>query len=84
MPANTGTLTFLRASMAAPVATTSGRSPRMKAKEVTITGRKRRRAPSVAASRSGTPCARRSFANSTIRMPFFAASPISTTMPICA
>jgi hypothetical protein len=36
----------------------------MKAKEVIITGRKRRRAPSVAASRSGTPRARRSFANS--------------------
>ena len=54
----------------------------MKANEVIITGRKRRRAPSVAASSRGTPCSRRSFANSTIRMPFFAASPISTTMPI--
>ena len=54
----------------------------MKANEVIITGRKRRRAPSVAASSSGTPCSRCSLANSTIRMPFLAARPISTTMPI--
>ena len=32
--------------------------------------------------RRATPCSRFSLANSTIRMPFFAASPISTTMPI--
>jgi hypothetical protein len=52
MPPNTGTLTSLRASIAAPVAITNGTSPRMKAKEVIITGRKRKRAPSVAASSS--------------------------------
>ena len=73
MPPNTGTLTSLRASIAAPVANTNGASPRMNANEVIITGRNRRRAPSVAAISKGTPCSRRSFANSTIRMPFFAA-----------
>jgi len=42
----------------------------MKANEVIITGRKRNREPSVAASASGTPFSRRSLANSTIRIPF--------------
>ncbi len=83
MPPNTGVPTFLRASSDAPVATTKGRRPRMKANDVIITGRKRRRAPSVAASNSGTPLSLCSFANSTMRMPFFAARPINTTMPIC-
>jgi len=82
MPPNTGVPTLRRASCEAPTAITSGRSPRMKASDVIITGRKRRRAPSVAASSNGTPRSRCSFANSTMRMPFFAASPISTIMPI--
>jgi len=42
----------------------------MKANDVIITGRKRNREPSVAASASGTPFSRRSLANSTIRIPF--------------
>jgi len=56
----------------------------MKAKDVIITGRKRRSDPSVAASSSGTPRSRCSLANSTIGMPVLAASAISTTMPIWA
>jgi len=50
MPANTGVPTFRRASMLGPTATTSGCRPRKKAKLVIITGRKRNRAPSLAAS----------------------------------
>ncbi len=56
----------------------------MKATDVIITARNRVRAPSTAASRMLSPASRRSLANSTIRMPFFAASAISTTSPICA
>ena len=55
MPPNTGVPTLRRASCDGPTATTSGRRPRMNAKEVIITGRKRSRAPSVAASSSGMP-----------------------------
>ena len=84
MPPKTGVPTFRRASREGPSATTKGSSPRMKAKDVIITGRNRSLAPSVAASSNGMPSARRSLANSTMRMPFFAANPISTTMPICA
>ncbi len=84
MPPKTGQPTAWRDSAAAPDAVISGTRPRMKAKDVIITARNRIRAPSAAASRSGTPASRRSLANSTIRMPFFAASAISTTRPICA
>ena len=49
MPPNTGVPTSRRASSRGAVATTSGYSPRMKAKEVIMTGRKRSRAPSIAA-----------------------------------
>ncbi len=54
----------------------------MKAIEVIITARNRMRAPSAAASRIGLAGSRCSLANSTIRMPFLAASAISTTRPI--
>ena len=82
MPPKTGVPTFRRASCEAPTATTNGRSPRMKASDVIITGRKRRRAPSVAASSRGTPRSLSCFANSTMRIPFFAANPMSTIIPI--
>ena len=42
-----------------------------------------RLAASVAASRMLSPAARRSMANSTIRMAFLEASPISMIIPIC-
>src|SRR5205807_1820036 len=44
----------------------------------------RRRAPSIAASTGGRPRSYASLANSTMRMAFFAARPISITRPICA
>ena len=84
MPPNTDVPTPWRLRAAAPLAITSGISPRIKAKLVIITARKRSLAPSVAASSTGTPFSRCSLANSTMRMAFFAASAIRTTMPICA
>ena len=63
------------AAGASPLAMTSGDTPRMKANDVMRIGRKRSRAASMAASRSGTPRPRISLANSTIRMAFLAASP---------
>ena len=84
MPPNTAVPTALRLISAAPVATTSGSRPRMKAIEVIITARNRICDPSAAASRIESPASRCSLANSTIRMPFLAASAISTTRPIWA
>ncbi len=84
MPEKTDVPTARRLICAAPWAKTNGTSPRMKAKEVIITERKRMRAPFVAASTMEEPCSRCSLANSTIRMPFLAARAISTTRPICA
>jgi Zinc-binding dehydrogenase len=52
MPPNAAVSTARRVSVAAPVAATSGTRPRMNAKLVIITGRKRRRVPIVAASSS--------------------------------
>ena len=84
IPANTAVPTARRLFIAVPCATTSGISPRIKAIEVIITARNRIRAPRVAASTIDNPASRCSLANSTIRMPFFAASAISTTKPIWA
>ena len=50
MPPNTGVPTARRLAAPAPAAITSGSRPRMKAKLVIITGRKRSRAPSMAES----------------------------------
>ena len=68
----------------APVAVASGSAPKMNANDVMRIGRRRSRAPSIAASTSGMPrwCERR--ANSTMRIAFLAASPISMTRPTCA
>jgi D-alanine--poly(phosphoribitol) ligase subunit 1 len=46
-------------------------------------GRSRRRAPSSAASMSGLPFSYSALANSTIKIAFLAARPISMTRPIC-
>ena len=51
MPPNTGVPTARRLAAPAPSAMTRGSRPRMKAKLVIITGRKRSRAPSTAESR---------------------------------
>ena len=49
MPANTAIPMLTRAAAPAPLATTSGTTPRMKANAVIMMGRKRSFAPSVAA-----------------------------------
>ena len=54
----------------------------MNASEVMTIGRKRNRAPSIAASMIGIPSCTLSCANSTMRIAFFDARPTSVTMPI--
>ena len=82
MPPNTPVPIDWRAPAPAPVASTSGSTPSTNASDVITIGRKRRRAASIAASRGGSPFACSCAANSTIRIAFFAARPISTTRPI--
>ncbi len=83
MPLNTVMPIDLRALAPAPLAITSGATPRMNANEVIRIGRNRARAASTAASRIGLPsCTRCSRATSTIRIAFFAESAISRIMPI--
>ena len=60
-------------------AATSGSTPRMNDSAVIITARKRSRAALTATSAAGVPASRRTFANSTIRIAFLLASPISIT-----
>jgi hypothetical protein len=84
MPENTATPMTFRASAPAPVARTSGTTPRMNANAVIRIGRNRSLADSSAALRASLPCSRSILANSTIRIAFFAARPISMISPICA
>ena len=72
-----------RATDPAPVAVHNGTHPSMNAKDVIKIGRKRSRAPWSAASARGFPLSYSSLANSTIRIAFFAARPMSMTSPIC-
>ena len=81
MPPTTEVPTELRAPAPAPVATASGITPRMKANEVIRIGRSRMRPASIAASAIPRPRSRSCSANSTIRIEFLAASPISITSP---
>ena len=81
MPANTPVPIECRLAAPAPLASISGSTPRMNANDVMRIGRSRSRAASTAASCSGMPCPRSSFANSTIRIAFFAASPTTAIMP---
>ncbi len=83
MPAITVVPRICRPAAPAPRAIHSGTQPRMNAKEVIRIGRRRRRAPSRAASTSGRPFSSSSFPNSTMRIAFLAASPMSITRPIC-
>ncbi len=73
-----------RARAPAPSAFQSGRRPKMNANDVMRIGRRRRRAPVSAASTSDAPFSSSAFAYSTIRIAFFAESPISMMSPICA
>src|SRR5436190_3382273 len=82
MPVNTVMPMEMRALAPAPLASTSGSTPRIKANEVITMGRKRARAASTAASKIALPSARCSRANSTMRMAFLADSAISSTSPI--
>ena len=66
----------------APEAIHNGADPKMKANEVIRMGRKRKRAPSSAASIKSRPFSNSALANSTIKIAFFAARPISTISPI--
>ena len=83
MPANTAVPSEWRISAPAPVATTSGKTPRMKANDVIRIGRSRSREASTVASKRGLPSWCNCLANSTMRMAFLHANPTSTTRPIC-
>ena len=65
-----------------PMATASGSTPRTKASEVMMIGRRRISPASIVASISDRPCLRRSTANVTRSSAFFAPRPISTSRPI--
>ncbi len=82
MPPATDVPTELRAPAPAPVAKASGSTPRMNASDVIRMGRIRMRPASTAASTIDRPRSRSCSANSTIRIEFLAASPISSTRPI--
>jgi hypothetical protein len=84
MPENTVMPMTLRASAPAPLAINNGSTPRINEKAVIRIGRKRSRAADSAASSAEKPSSDFSFANSTIRMAFLAAMPISITRPIWA
>ena len=83
MPLNTATPSATRISAPAPLASTSGTTPRMKAKEVIRIGRSRSLDASTVASKAVLPSSCSCLANSTIRMAFLLARPTSTTRPIC-
>ena len=84
IPEKTVMPSTLRASAPAPDAVSSGTTPRMNANAVIRIGRKRSLAAFIVASMSGLPDSSSIFANSTIRIAFFAARPMSMISPICA
>ncbi len=84
MPPITAVPNTRREIAPAPDALQSGTQPRMNANAVIRIGRKRSFAAINAASSADLPLSNSILANSTIRMAFFAASPISITSPICA
>ncbi len=73
-----------RATPPAPSAFQSGARPRMNANDVMRIGRSRFRAALRAASTIDAPFSSSAFANSTIRIAFFAARPISIRSPTWA
>ncbi len=84
MPPMTTVPRIRRETAPEPVAVQSGTQPRMKANEVIKIGRNRMRAPVSAASMRDLPFSYSSRANSTMRIAFLAARPMSITRPICA
>ena len=81
MPENTAVPSAWRSSAPAPTAHTSGTTPKMKASDVIRIGRSRSRAASTAAAKRSRPWSSSCLANSTIRIAFLAARPISTMKP---
>ncbi len=84
IPENTTMPITLRASAPAPDAVSNGTTPRMKAKAVIRIGRSRSLAAPSAASYRLLPCSCSTLANSTMRIAFLAARPMSMMRPICA
>ena len=84
MPENTVTPIEMRDAAPAPLDRISGTTPRMKANEVMMIGRRRSLAASIAALTASLPASSFILANSTIRIAFLAARPISSTTPIWA
>ncbi|MNZ30715.1 hypothetical protein D3C78_479940 [compost metagenome] len=82
MPEKTATPMAERISAPAPLASTKGSTPMMKASEVIRMGRSRSLAASMAAASGDRPANSSSRANSTMRMAFLAESPTSTMSPI--
>jgi len=80
-PKTTTTPIACRAAAPAPLAIIRGTAPAAVAIEVIRIGRRRRAEASRMAVPMSRPASRSWFANSTIRMPFFAARPTSITMP---
>ena len=73
-----------RATPPAPVAKAKGNTPNINAIDVIIIGRNLSLTAASVAGKISIPASTLSFANSTIRIAFFAANPISVTKPICA
>ena len=84
IPPNTVNPMVRRATAPAPVANTNGNTPNINASEVMMMGRKRRLTASRVDLMRSSPLSTRTLANSTIRMAFLAAKPISVIKPICA
>jgi len=82
MPPSTPVPIERRAAAPAPEAIARGSTPSTKASEVITIGRNRWRAAVTAASNADIPRAAFCAANSTMRIAFFAASPIKVTRPI--
>ncbi len=82
MPVATAMPSERRAAAPAPLAITSGRTPRMNVKDVIRIGRKRTCDAWTVASRMSLPAARPSRAISTMRIAFLAESAIKSTRPI--
>ena len=84
MPHSTVMPMDTREAAPAPEAVTNGTTPRINAKDVMMMGRRRSLAAPTAAVIASSPCSCFILANSTIKIAFLAARPISNTMPICA
>lgn len=83
IPPQTAVPSDRRLAAAAPVAKTSGRTPRMKAIDVIKIGRNRIFEALTDAAKMECPDFLSSLANSTIKMAFLLAKAMTNTIPIC-